>query len=503
MSKLTASLVHGFAGSMLSRRYDNAVPTPKFHLELWDLCCSESPLVAVAAPRSHGKSTAVSHAYTLAAVLFKERKFVLLVSDTETQAVNFLNDIKQDLKDNEDIVDLFQIKQFIKETETDIIVEFQDGDQFRIMCRGAEQRVRGLKWNQARPDLIVIDDFENDEAVASKERREKLRRWFNGALLPCRAKHGIVRMVGTVMHLDSLLNRLLPEDSSKLSIIEPLKTWSQEKRPVWKAIRYRAHNEDFSQLLWPEQYDAEYFQDKRADLTAQGIPEVYAQEYLNYPIDESTSYFRRDDFLAIPKTDLDAIDSGYKLVNYYIGTDLAVSTRDRSDFSVFIVAAADERGILHVVDVRRGRWDSLQILDEFFAIQTKYKPAWFAIEKGPITSSLGPILRAEMIARNNYINLITSVANKDKQTRARGIQARLRAGAVKFKKEAYWYPELEDEFVRFPKSRHDDQVDALAWIGLTIDTVQHADTFEEHEEEEYNQFRKENADDGRCSTTGY
>jgi hypothetical protein len=48
---LSAELVHGFAGSMLSRRYDNAVRTPEFHLELWGLCCSPDPLVAVAAPR--------------------------------------------------------------------------------------------------------------------------------------------------------------------------------------------------------------------------------------------------------------------------------------------------------------------------------------------------------------------------------------------------------------------------------------------------------------------
>lgn len=503
MAKLSSSVIHGFAGAMLARRYDNTVPTPKFHLELWDLCTSDHPLVAVAAPRGHGKSTAVSHAYTLASALFRDRKFILLVSDTESQAVNFLNDIKQDLRDNDDIIDLFQIKGFKKDTESDIIVECQDGYCFRILCRGAEQRVRGLKWEQARPDLIVIDDFENDEAVSSKERREKLKRWFEGALLPCRAKHGIVRMVGTVMHLDSLLNKLLPEDSDPQSVIEPLKTWSKSRKPYWKSIRYRAHNEDFSLLLWPDQYTAEFFQARRDHLTQQGMSEVYAQEYLNYPIDESTSYFRRDDFNEIPDIDLQRIKSGEKNVHYYIGCDLAVSTKDRSDWSVFVIAAVDERGIIHVMDVRRGRWDSLQIIDEFFALQTKYDPQWFAIEKGTITSSIGPILRSEMIARGNYLNLETSVANKDKQTRARGIQARLRAGTVKFNKDTSWYAELEDEFVRFPKTRHDDQVDALAWIGLTLDNIRHAMSSEEMDEEEYQLLIKENLDDGRCHTTGY
>ncbi|NBW29481.1 hypothetical protein EBR37_03815, partial [bacterium] len=110
-----------------------------------DLCASENPLVAIAAPRAHGKSTAVSHAYLLAALMFRERKFALIVSDTENQAINFLGDITNELKNNEDLINLFGIKEFIKESQTDIIVEFTDGEQFRVLVRGAEQRVRGLK----------------------------------------------------------------------------------------------------------------------------------------------------------------------------------------------------------------------------------------------------------------------------------------------------------------------------------------------------------------------
>jgi tRNA(Met) C34 N-acetyltransferase TmcA len=107
--KLTSQLVHGFVGSLLAKRYDQVVATPAFHKELWEACCSDHPLVAIAAPRGHGKSTAVSHAYALASFLFRDRSFGVLVSDTETQAVNFLNDIKADLMDNSDLIELFQI----------------------------------------------------------------------------------------------------------------------------------------------------------------------------------------------------------------------------------------------------------------------------------------------------------------------------------------------------------------------------------------------------------
>lgn len=498
---ITSQLIHGFCASLLAKRFDNATRTPQFHLDLWDLYCDKAPLVAIAAPRGHGKSTAMTHACTLASVLFRDRRFVVIVSDTETQASNFLNDIKEELRNNDDLIELFQVKGFKKDTETDIIVELADGHTFRIMVRGAEQRVRGLKWMQMRPDLIICDDLEGDEQVQNKERREKFRKWFNGALLPCRSKHGIVRIVGTVLHLDSLLNRLLPEDTHKSSRVEPLKTWSVA-RTAWKSVRYRAHTEDFKTLLWPEMYSEEFFRSKKEDLTNQGIPEVYSQEYLNYPIDESTQYFKRSDCTEIALFDLDAIKHGTKNVNYYAATDFAVSTVERSDYTVIAIAAVDDRGIINVVDIRRGRWDSLEIIDEMFAVHHKYDPELFVVERGAIEKAIGPILRSEMVSRNAYMRLHPMTPTKDKLTRARSIQARLRSGGIKFDKTAHWYGDLEDEMARFPKARHDDQVDALSWLGLVIDEMHNALTREEEDELEY-QLETQYEDTGRNSTCGY
>jgi len=51
------------------------------------------------------------------------------------------------------------------------------------------------------------------------------------------------------------------------------------------------------------------------------------------------------------------------------------------------------------------------------------------------------------------------------------LQARLRQGTVFFNGYANYYPDLEQELLRFPRDVHDDQVDALAWIGLTLDAI--------------------------------
>jgi len=155
---LTADTVKGFSQSMLQKNFDAASESPECHYEWWKLFCSKHQQVAISAPRNHAKSTALTYSYTLACVLFRERSYVLIVSDTVSQASQFLNDIKQTLLENDQIRQLFKIKEFTKETEDDIIVTTEDNHMFRIQAKGAEQKLRGLKWNNKRPDLIVCDD---------------------------------------------------------------------------------------------------------------------------------------------------------------------------------------------------------------------------------------------------------------------------------------------------------------------------------------------------------
>jgi predicted phage terminase large subunit-like protein len=163
----------------------------------------------------------------------------------------------------------------------------------------------------------------------------------------------------------------------------------------------------------------------------------------------------------------------------------------------------DSVGTILVKDVRKGRWDADQIIDEMFSVHARYKPDLFIVEQGTINQSIRPFLDKEMRKRNVYINLYPMVPTKDKMTRARSIQARMRAGGIRFDKDKSWYPGFEDEMARFPKDRHDDQVDALSWIGLALDKLVEAPTSEEEEEENYNHMLYDSEPEGMCLTTGY
>jgi predicted phage terminase large subunit-like protein len=504
--ELNAQILEGFASSCLTPYYDDAVPFAGFHREWWDICCSRDKFVAIAAPRGHSKSTTITISYTLATVLFRERRYVLIIADTEAQAALFLGTIKQILYDSSQIHQLFGMSmgekgvEFVKDTETDIIVKFNDGDSFRIVAKGAEQKLRGMLWNGQRPDLIVIDDLLNEELVANKDRRDKLRRWVYGSLIPCRSTRGIIRWVGTVMNLDDPFCSLMPTETAKDTVVEDLKVWSKKKKGMWRSVKYMAHTLDYTKLLWPQRNTVAYFKELKQDFEEQGIPEVYACEMLNNPVDDSIRYFKRGDFLSMVPEDKK------KDLTYYITADLAISLRDRADYTAILVGGMDSNGQLHIKNCIRERLSGDEIVATLISLQKIYNPLAIGIEDTQISKALGPYINRTMQETGVYMNILQLKPHRqDKLQRARSIQARMRSGMVKFDKEADWWLQFEDECMSFPRAKHDDVVDALSYQGILIDLMSEGRTETELHDEQYDEDYKQSdlADQGRNADTGY
>ena len=475
---LDAQLMEGFVKRFLAEKFDGTVPTPPLHREMWKDCCGDDKYVAWAAPRGHAKSTSITLSFTLAACLFRFRDFVLIVSDTWGQSVEFLRDIKTELTENEGLRDAFKIKRLLKDSEDDVIVQCEDGHKFRIVARGSEQKVRGLKWNNKRPNLIIGDDLEGDEQVESKNRRDKFFKWFMKALLPCGADNCLFRVVGTVLHFDSALERIL-------------------KNPTWKSRRYMAHKSfgDFSQILWPEKFSEQRLRDIRQNYINEGESDGYSCEYLNQPVAEGDSFFDPDFY--IPMDEHDKRRHG----THYVGWDMAVSKNQKADYTVGTVFKVDSDGFKHVVDVRRGRWDSLEIIEEILAVQDAYNPACHFGEKGVIDCTITPMLLKLGTDRGKYTNFIHINRAKDKVTFARTFQAMMKAKHVKFDKSLTAWPDVEEELRRFPKGAHDDIIDSMAIVGHGLRELI-TDTEEEIADEKYFQeFGQQET--GRNAVTGY
>lgn len=484
--RLSADLIESFSGVYLSPRYDSAQPTPDFHRECWQRYTSDHPACATAAPRNHAKSTALTHDFILANVCFRTEEYIILVGSSEEMAIEHLGDIRNELSENEDLIRDFKIKGFLVEQKTDLIVECLDGHQFRIIARGAEQKIRGRKWRGKRPGLIVFDDIEDDEQVENKDRRRKFRRWFFRACKQALRDKGRIRGHGTILHDDSLLNHLI-------------------KNPAWNSRLYKAHKgfNDFSEILWPEKFPVERLMAIRQEFINEGDAAGYSQEYLNDPRDNDEAYLRRDDFIEMKPEDYET----FKV--YSVGCDFAISKRDTANRTSFTVGGRDINNLLHIVDQHVDRLSSDEIIDLFFTVDSLWSPKTFYVEDGQIWKAIEPILNKEMLKLDRFLNIVALLPIQDKKARGRSFQKRHKTRNMRYDKRAAWYKEYEDELLLFTgdsEALADDQFDSTATLskGLELDTdVDEEDSMTEEELEFMAASKAIQENSGRSPVTGY
>lgn len=482
--KLTASLVKSFAGVYISPQYDDACAIPAFHVKAWELYCSERKQCMVIAPRDHAKSTALTITYTLASVLFRDSDYVVLVGSTEENAAELVGNITEHLVDNEAIIEEFGPFKFITEAKSEIVVECKDGHKFRILARGAEQRIRGKLWHGKRPDLLICDDMEDDEQVQNKDRRIKFRKWFFRAAKQAVSKSGKSRVHGTILHEDSLLSRL-------------------RKNSQWKHLFFKAHKgmDDFSEILWPERFNEQHFMNKREEFAEDGDLAGYATEHLNDPQDDFQSFLKKSDF--IPMEDED--HRSPRTIG--IAADFAVSKKDNANRTSFTVGGLNLDQNLCVLHQSVGRWDSAEWIDEMFILNERWKPTFFWVEDGVIWKTVYPTIQAEMRRRDTFIMFIPVNPVRDKATRGRSLQTRMRRGKCRFNKDTEWYQEYEEELLKFTgysEAKLDDQFDSTALLSAGFDNVldREEDDFLEDDEDDF-EHSQADRNVGRSTVTGY
>ena len=251
-------------------------PAP-FHLEI-EKDLETTDRAVYAAPRGHSKSTLVSLAYPLWRAAYGRAHYVAIISDTGEQAADHVGNIFAELLENEPLVEDFphlalpnpehyrRLK--VKRTTNDFITV--GGLRFR--GKGAGAGLRGMRNKAQRPDLIVVDDLENDRNVETPEQRKKLQNWFLKSVSNLfGASGGQLVVIGTVLHRKSLLAWLLSKEGPK----------------VYTKRLYRALLPD-GQPLWPAAWTLERLQKKREEIGSR----AFSTEYLNEPVDEGSTLWK-------------------------------------------------------------------------------------------------------------------------------------------------------------------------------------------------------------------
>lgn len=184
-------------------------PFAPFHSEMFALTeNADIRLSVLVAFRGSGKSTLITLSYPIWAIVgSQQKKFILILSQTQSQARLHMANIKRELESNELLkADIGPFEEVSDEWGSNSIVISKYGA--RITVASTEQSIRGLRHGEHRPDLVICDDVEDLNSVKTREGRDKTFQWLVGEVLPIGDQDTKIVIVGNLLHEDSLLMRL-------------------------------------------------------------------------------------------------------------------------------------------------------------------------------------------------------------------------------------------------------------------------------------------------------
>jgi predicted phage terminase large subunit-like protein len=458
--------------------------TPPFHKEVYSNLSDDSKRrVLIAAPRGTAKSTVTTLIYPLWKAAFKrsdEDLFIVIISESQAQSINFLSRIKYHLTHSQKFKEIFGDmgpNTASRWTHTDVVL----ANGTRMIAVGTGQRVRGFIEGDTRPNLIIVDDFESELNAYTPEARAKNRKWITEAVIPSLSDEGKIAMIGTVISEDCFL------------------CWAKESS-AWAVLWYSIWNDD-EESIWPERFPKERILSIKEEFKSVGNINGFFQEYMNIAQSPDDAPFQPD-WIKIHNWEYKRIQGQNCLVqNYgdkdnekikpvelYTGVDPASSLSARADYFVIATIAIDNENNKYIVDIYRTRISPAEQPGAIIDVYKKFRPRRIKVETVGYQEALRTAVRELMREENLYIpGLESGVKPRNSKSE------RLLSLVPLFAKGTFYFrPEdthAQSEFLSYPKGKHDDIMDAI-WTALDGAKPCRRKEFEKLSEEEWRNPKK-------------
>lgn len=390
--------------------------------------------IARAIHRSGGKTT-ILQAYCLWCVVYKKKNYIAYFSGALEQAVQTIQWIQAELDGNELVIEDFG---HLESKNNWSKQSFITSTGIRVVAKGRGASVRGMKHRQHRPDLVILDDIENDKEVMKVERRDEDLMWIRKVALPLLSKDGDAIMIGTVLHWDSVLQRILKDKSWDAKV---WKIWDDDHNPTWPAE-------------WPKE---------RIEATLKEIgSEAFASEYLNDPVDHKNAPFRKTHLQFYDPKDL-ILPNGHMRYLYNFGAvDPAWSGHHQAHYAAMVVVGVDEEGDWWIRDIwRQKHSNALSVAYAIMNFQDKWHCQRWGIETVFRQKEFKRTAEEVMMKRHNSFPIISIDAKGEKGMRIRSMIPRWEWNKIHIPRDHELSAVLADEFLRYPKGGSDDLLDAL------------------------------------------
>ena len=469
-------------------------PSPEFHRELdaiWQQgvlkgrypltpadtkAISRLPGVrrAVAAPRGHAKSTNLTFKGTMHSTLYGYKHYPIIISDSSEQAEGFLDNIRVEFEENTAILEDFGSlagsvwRSNVLVTKTNIKIE----------AIGSGKKIRGRKHRNWRPDLIILDDVENDENVRTPEQRKKLKDWFDKAVSKSGDDYTDIVYIGTLLHYDSLLAKTLTNPAYRSIKYKAVIQFSQadDLWQQWESIFTDLSNDDResealaffqahkaamlegTQVLWEEKLS---YYDLMVMRVSEGEASFNSEEQ-NEPINPDDCLFMEEWFEYYNEAEVNFGDPAFDFFGFI---DPSLGKTKRSDFSAIVTLAKHKgSGYMYVVDADIERRHPDRIIADVLA-----KERWLRASFGHGYRKLGAetnqfqwFLKEELAKASAKAGLYLPIEEvqqtSDKVMRIQTLQPDVKNKYIKFNRR---HKRLLEQLTQFPMGAHDDGPDAL------------------------------------------
>jgi len=428
----------------------------------------EYPRRMVLMPRNTFKTTLATIAHTIQLIIRNPNISILIISDTETNAGNFMLEIQQHFEHNE--MFRWTYPEVIPEnfnktiwSSTRMVVKRDIISRApTIDAIGAHGGVESRHYN-----YIKADDLATEKTISSDVHMDKLIKWAGGLESLLDDYHGKIDFVGSRRKKGDIYEHM-----------EKFYGGEEEPKPIGPHAEQKGEMLVFcrnvledGESIFPERIPKRFLLRLR-----KFYPERYHSQYANNPKGTGLNVFQKEwfrHFVFLPDGRIKARHGGEVVelthpsrMDRVILFDPSVAEKQRSSQQAIIVVGKGSSPHRYVLETHIGHYPPDEAVDLLYQMYEKWQPGIVSVEKRGYQGSIIYWLheRAEQEGLP-YLPIIpyppegSHKSEKDKKEHIKALQPIVRAGYLWTLEEQ---TELLDQLEFYPNVRWDDGLDALA-----------------------------------------